>query len=53
MIYYALTGKRPFDSDNYKELIEKNEEGYVDISSLKLSKEGMQFMSDILEPDPY
>lgn len=41
MIYYSLTGKRPFDSPDYKELLAKNEEGNVDLSNLKLSKEGM------------
>ncbi|CAD8058072.1 unnamed protein product [Paramecium sonneborni] len=52
MMYYSLTGKKPFDSDDYQQLLEKNEEGYVDISILKLSKEGLQLIENILKIDP-
>ncbi|CAD8141454.1 unnamed protein product [Paramecium octaurelia] len=52
MMYYSLTGKKPFDSDDYQQLIEQNEEGLVDISILKLSKEGLMLIESILKPDP-
>ncbi|CAD8150691.1 unnamed protein product [Paramecium pentaurelia] len=52
ILYYSLTGKKPFDSQNYREIIEKNEEGIVDIQLLKLTKEGIHFMESILQSDP-
>ncbi|CAK56516.1 unnamed protein product (macronuclear) [Paramecium tetraurelia] len=52
ILYYSLTGKKPFDSQNYREIIEKNEEGIVDLSPLKLTKEGIHFIESILQPDP-
>ncbi|CAD8138585.1 unnamed protein product [Paramecium octaurelia] len=52
ILYYSLTGKKPFDSQNYREIIEKNEEGIVDLQPLKLTKEGIHFIESILQPDP-
>ncbi|CAD8060001.1 unnamed protein product [Paramecium sonneborni] len=52
MMYYSLTGKKPFDSEDYQQLLERNEEGQVDISILKLSMEGLMLIQSILKSDP-
>ncbi|CAD8057114.1 unnamed protein product [Paramecium sonneborni] len=52
ILYYSLTGKKPFDSENYREIIEKNEEGNIEFQNLKLSKEGFHFIESILQSDP-
>lgn len=48
-MYIMLVGEEPFNGD-YNETIIKNYSGYVDVSDVKVSDLGRDFLKQLLEP---
>jgi serine/threonine protein kinase len=51
ILYYALTGKLPFYSEDNQKILEDNKIGKIDFSKVIISDIGMNFLENILNTD--
>ena len=51
-MYILLAGYSPFRGKNYDEIVMLNYKGTVDYTDLKLSKEGLECLQGMLDPNP-
>lgn len=52
LMYILLAGYSPFRGKNYDEIVMLNYKGTVDYTDLKLSKEGLECLQGMLDPNP-